>query len=105
MSLAFGAVAQSERVAAKAEAFLEEQTRLAKLQIKNLHFENEKLEEQDKFEISRLRWRRFNDQMKGAIQIVVLALGALAVFGLAAIVWSAANDHALVVDSFSVPSD
>jgi tetratricopeptide (TPR) repeat protein len=105
MSLAFGAVAQSERVAAKAEAFLEEQTRLAKLQIENLQFENEKLEEQDKFEVSRLRWRRFNDQMKGAIQIVVLALGALAVFGLAAIVWSAANDHALVVDSFSVPSD
>ena len=27
------------------------------------------------------------------------------VFGLAAVVWSAANDHALVVDSFSVPSD
>jgi tetratricopeptide (TPR) repeat protein len=105
MSLAFGAAAQSERVAALAEAFLEEQTRLAKLQIENLQFENEKLEEQDKFEVSRLRWRRFNDQMKGAIQIVVLALGALAVIGVVAIVWSAANDHALVVDSFSVPSD
>ena len=54
---------------AKADAYLEEQTRLARLQSQNLI-------EQNAFELSHLRWRRFNDQMKGALQIMVVALGA-----------------------------
>jgi len=105
MSLAFGAAAQSERVAAKAEAFLEEHTRLAKLQIANLQFENEKLEEQDKFEVSRLRWRRFNDQMKGALQIMAVALGALIVIGIGVAMWNASQADGIVVESFAAPPD
>ncbi len=57
----------------RAAAYLAEQTRLARLQAENLI-------EQNAFELSHLRWRRFNDQMKGALQIMAVALG-LAVVG------------------------
>src|SRR5580704_6884011 len=82
----------------EARDFLRRQSALTDLQSRILH-------EQHALELSHLQWRRFNDQMKGALQFMVVGVGALIVFGLAAIVWSAANDHALVVDSFSVPSD
>ncbi len=82
----------------EARDFLRRQSALTDLQSGILH-------EQHALELSHLQWRRFNDQMKGALQFMVVGVGALIVFGLAAIVWSAANDHALVVDSFSVPSD
>ena len=83
---------------AKADAFLDKQNCLADLQIENLR----KL---DDYETSHLRWRRFNDQMKGAMQIMLVAIGALIVVAIAAAVWSAANDRGLVVEGFTVPPD
>jgi tetratricopeptide (TPR) repeat protein len=82
----------------RAGAYLEQQTALGRLQARYLV-------QQDAFELSHLKWRRFDDRMKGALQFMVVGVGALIVIGLAAIVWTAANDHALVVDSFSVPPD
>jgi tetratricopeptide (TPR) repeat protein len=82
----------------RAGAYLEQQTELGRLQTKYLV-------QQHTFELSHLKWRRFDDRMKGALQFMVVGVGALIVIGLAAIVWSAANDRALVVDSFSVPPD
>ncbi|MGA9796737.1 MAG: hypothetical protein WBQ17_14525 [Rhizomicrobium sp.] len=82
---------------ARAAAYLEEQTRLAKLQSQNLI-------EQNAFELSHLRWRRFNDQMKGALQIMLVAFGAAAVVAIGVAVWSASRAEGLVVDSFSVPA-
>jgi tetratricopeptide (TPR) repeat protein len=82
----------------EARAYLREQTELAKLQKQNFV-------EQNAFELSHLRWRRFNDQMKGALQVMLVAIGALIVIAIAAAVWSAAHDDSLVIESFSVPSD
>jgi tetratricopeptide (TPR) repeat protein len=80
----------------RAAAYLEEQTRFARLQIDNLV-------EQNAFEVSHLRWRRFNDQMKGALQIMLVLVGALIVVGIGTAVWNASQAGGLVVDAFSVP--
>ncbi len=80
----------------KADSYLDEQIELARLQKQNLI-------EQNAFEISHLRWRRFNDQMKGAMQIMVVAVGLLAVMCIAAAVWNASLADGLVVDAFTVP--
>jgi tetratricopeptide (TPR) repeat protein len=96
LSLALSAAAHDDRVAAKAEAFLDKQTALADLQIDTLR-------KQDEFETSHLRWRRFNDQMKGALQIMVVALGALIVVAIAAAMWNASQADGIVVEAFSVP--
>jgi len=82
----------------KSDAFLDKQNCLADLQIDNLR-------KQDEYELSHLRWRRFNDQMKGAMQIMVVAVGLLLVMGIAATVWNASLADGLVVDAFTVPPD
>jgi hypothetical protein len=91
-----GALGAASR--AKADAYLNEQMNLAKLQSQNLT-------EQNAYEISHLRWRRFNDQMAGALQIMLVAVGALIVFAIGAAMWSAYEDNGLVIEAFSVPPD
>jgi len=81
---------------ADTRAYLREQTDLARLQKENLR-------DQNKFEISHLRWRRFNDQMKGAMQIMIVVVGAIAVIALGAALWNASQADGLVVEQFSVP--
>jgi len=83
---------------AKAEAYLDAQTHLARLQSQNLI-------EQNAFELSHLKWRRFGDQMRGVLYIfgVVVALAVMVALG--AFVWAAADSRALVVEAFSVPPD
>jgi tetratricopeptide (TPR) repeat protein len=82
----------------KADAFLDKHSYLADLQIENL-------QKFDEFELSHLRWRRFNDQMRGMLQVIA-ALLALAVFaGLCEAIWSAAHENGLVIEAFSVPPD
>src|SRR5689334_11341745 len=70
--------------AGAADAYLQEQIRLARLQSQNMI-------EQNAFELSHLRWRRFNDQMKGAMQIMIVALGLLLVVGIGAAMWNASE--------------
>jgi len=82
----------------EARDYLRKQSLLADLQIDNLR-------KQDEYELSHLRWRRFNDQMKGAMQIMVVAIGLLVVLGIAATVWNASRADGLVVDAFTVPPD
>ncbi|HTT83392.1 MAG TPA: hypothetical protein VMF67_07915 [Rhizomicrobium sp.] len=86
----------AETSSADTRAYLREQTRLARLQSENLI-------EQNAFEISHLKWRRFTDRMRGAGFCILMLLGLLVVVAIAAAIWSAANDHRLVVESFSVP--
>jgi len=83
---------------ADARAYLREQTELAKLQKLNLL-------EQNAFELSHLRWRRFNDQMKGALQIMAVALGASVVIGIGVAMWNASQADGIVVESFTAPPD
>jgi tetratricopeptide (TPR) repeat protein len=80
------------------EAYLRKRAVLVDLQIENLR----KL---DEYETSHLRWRRFNDQMKGVLQMMLAAVGALVVVAIAAAVWNAAHDNGLVIEAFSVPPD
>ena len=81
-----------------ARAYLREQTQLASLQKQNLL-------DQNAFELSHLRWRRFNDQMKGALQIMAVALGALIVIGIGVAMWNASQADGIVVESFAAPPD
>ncbi|HEY4116159.1 MAG TPA: hypothetical protein VGM17_19030 [Rhizomicrobium sp.] len=80
-----------------ARDYLRKQSRLTDLQIENL----QKL---DEYETSHLRWRRFNDRMKGTLQILLALIGLAVVVAIGAAIWSASRAEGLVVDSFSVPS-
>jgi tetratricopeptide (TPR) repeat protein len=80
----------------EARGFLREQEQLTRLQAKILH-------EQHAFELSHMRWRRFNDQMKGALQIMAVALAVFVVVAIAAAVYSASQADGLVIEAFSVP--
>ncbi len=84
--------------AGEAREYLRRQNEIAALQIENLR-------KQDEYETSHLRWRRFNDQMRGALQMMLVALGLVVVFGIGAAIWNAAHDNGLVVDAFEVPPD
>ncbi len=79
-------------------AYLDEQTRLARLQSDNLI-------EQNAFELSHLRFRRYSDFAKFALELAVFLVVLLAVCGLASMVWNASRERGLVVDAFSVPAD
>jgi hypothetical protein len=83
---------------AKADAYLEEQTGLARLQKQNLI-------EQNAFELSHLRFRRFSDYARFALEVAGFLVVLLVVCGLATMVWSAVRDRDLVVDAFQVPAD
>lgn len=84
--------------AEEAREYLRNQNELAILQIDNL-------KKQDRYETSHLWWRRFNDQMRGFLQVWVVLVGAFVVAAIIAAIWSAAHDDALVIDAFKVPSD
>ena len=82
----------------RAAAYLDEQTRLARLQA-------ESLIEQNAFELSHLRFRRFSDWAKFALEISASLIALLVVAGIATMVWNASRSRDLVVESFSVPAD
>src|ERR1700733_6249093 len=82
----------------RAATYLEEQTRLARLQSANLL-------EQNAFELSHLRFRRFSDYARFALETAGFLVVLLLLCGLGTMVWGATQDHDLVVDAFSVPPD
>ncbi|HEX4097881.1 MAG TPA: hypothetical protein VHX64_14230, partial [Caulobacteraceae bacterium] len=81
---------------AKAEAFLDEQTRLIRLQTEHLH-------EQRQVILSRLRWGRYSDRMKALLQTLTVLVGVAIVIVVAVMAWTAHEDHSLVIESFSTP--
>src|SRR5580658_1595609 len=99
LSMALGAAGAS----AEAREFLAKQSRLADLQMENFRLENENLKNLDQYETSHLRWRRFNDQMRGALQIVLVIVGVAILIACGAAVWNASQADGLAVDAFSVP--
>ena len=78
--------------------FVREQTRLAQLQ-------SQSLIEQNAFELSHLRFRRFSDWAKFALELSAGLVVLLIVCGIAVTVWNAANHNGLVIEAFSVPPD
>src|ERR1700743_463841 len=92
LAATLGTVSDNPRV----DALLERQIALADLQIDSLR----KL---DDFELSHLRWRRFNAQRKGALQIRTVLVGLAIVAAIGIALWNASRAEGLVVDAFSVP--
>jgi tetratricopeptide (TPR) repeat protein len=80
----------------EAREFLRRQSRLTELQ-------EEILRDEHALEMSHFKWRRFNDQMKGALQILTALFGVALVVALIAAIWSASRADGLVVDAVSVP--
>src|ERR1700722_1204974 len=77
----------------KGDRFLDEQTSFVQLQKEHLH-------EQRLLLLSHLKWGRFDDQMKGALQIMLVGRGALVVIAVIAAVWGASQADGLVIDEF-----
>src|SRR5579871_5718733 len=90
------AMAANPSATEDARDYLREQTELARLQKQNLR-------EQNTFELSHLRWRRLNDQLKGALQIILVGVGILVIVAIAAAIWNASQADGIVVEAFSVP--
>ncbi len=89
----------------KADQFLDHQGALSQLQMENLQLENKRLNAQHAFEVSHLRFRRFSDYARAALEAAGFLVILLLVCGLGTMVWSATQDHDLVVDAFLVPPD
>jgi tetratricopeptide (TPR) repeat protein len=83
---------------ARADAFLDEQARLARVQ-------REQIEEENATRRHLLRIEHVSALLKLALELSLAAVAAVIVIGLGAAIWSAANDSGLVVESFSVPPD
>ena len=95
---AAAAIALGAPLDPRAAAYLQEHTRLAALQAENLI-------EQNAFELSHLRFRRFSDWAKFALEVSAGLIALLIVWALAGMVWNASRSHDLVVEPFSVPAD
>jgi len=86
------------RESKEAREYLKKQSRIADLQI-------DTLQKKDGFELSHLRFRRYSDWSKFALEVAGFLVVLLIVCGLATMVWNASQDRDLVVDAFSVPPD
>jgi tetratricopeptide (TPR) repeat protein len=80
------------------DRFLKQQTRLAELQTEHLH-------EQRLLVLSRLRWGRFSDRMRAALQVLTAIVGLAVVVAIGAMAWQAHLDHGVTIEAFSVPPD
>ncbi|HEX3809371.1 MAG TPA: hypothetical protein VHW02_06685 [Rhizomicrobium sp.] len=97
-AVALHAALGTDGASEEAREYLRKQSRLADLQI-------DTLEKKDEFELSHLRFRRFSDYARFALEIAGGLVVLLIVCGLGSMVWSATQDRGLVVDVFSVPPD
>ena len=80
----------------KLDAFLDEQTRLVRLQTEHLH-------EQRELQLAHLRVRRWKDRMSLALQALGVLVGAAIVVGLGVTAWQAHEDQSLVIAPFATP--
>jgi len=86
------------RDGARADTFLDEQTKLTRLQI-------EQIEEENTTRRRILKLEHASAAMKLAFELALAIIFTAIAIGLGAAVWSAATDNGLVVESFSVPPD
>src|SRR5580698_7353102 len=81
-----------------ADAFLNEQTAMLRVQREHLY-------EQRDLQISHLKWRRFSDWARAGWQVILGAIGVVIVIAISTALWDASRAEGLVVDAFSVPQD
>jgi tetratricopeptide (TPR) repeat protein len=89
----------------KADRFLDEQTEVAQAQAVLLRLQADDLRREDRLRHWSLRVHHISDVMKLAFEISLAFIVLAVAIGLGAMVWSATQDHDLVVDAFSVPQD
>lgn len=82
----------------EATAYLRQQAHLVGVQTEHLH-------EQREVQLDHLKLRRVAERMRVALQAFLVVVGALIGAAFLWSVWSAINDHGLVVEPFSVPAD
>ena len=97
-TLAMDAARLDPALAAKAASYLERQAEFVSIQTEHLH-------EQRRVQLDNLKLRRTSERLRVAIQVLVALFGLPIVSGLGLMIWKATQDHALVVEPFSVPSD
>jgi tetratricopeptide (TPR) repeat protein len=102
-TMAHDAIKSDPRLSDDARFFLREQALLAREQSSLAKLQSQNLLEQNAFELSHLRWRRFSDQMKGALEVLLAVIGLALVVAVGAAIWTAAHDDSLVIEAFSVP--
>jgi tetratricopeptide (TPR) repeat protein len=99
MALALGRAGRGDkRLDARAEQFLDKQSRLIDLQTEHLH-------EQRLLILSRLRLGRWKDRVSLTLQGMTVAVGLAIAAGLGWMAWSASQERGLVIEAFSVPPD
>jgi tetratricopeptide (TPR) repeat protein len=88
-----------------ADAFLEEQRRLTRLQIARITAEDDRIEEQQRLQLSHLRMRRLGDITKATMEsaLAVLVLALVIVVGV--LLWQASNARGLVAEPLKTPPD
>ena len=89
----------------QADEYLKEQSTLAREQATLARLQSQNLIEQNAFELSHLRFRRFGDYAKAAMEAAIALFVVLIIGGFGIMVWDAHEDHGLVVEAFSVPPD
>jgi tetratricopeptide (TPR) repeat protein len=98
IALALGAPPPGGKLPPETAEFLQRQGRLVELQMEHLH-------EQRELILSRLRWGRFSDRMKAAIQVMTALVGLAVVAVVGAMAWHAHEDHGVRIEAFSVAPD
>ncbi len=78
------------------DAVLEKQALMLDAQLEHMH-------EQRELQLSRLRWGRFSDQMRAALQAMTAAAGIAAALVVAGAVWKALHSDRVMVDAFHAP--
>ena len=99
-ALALGGASRAE-----ADAFLTEQTRLARAQRARIEAQDDHIDEEQRLQLSHLRARRFSDYSKMLLEIGVGLFLLAIVFSFGVMAWNAAHDRDLVIDAFTVPPD
>jgi tetratricopeptide (TPR) repeat protein len=86
------------KVDPKLDVFLDEQTRLVRLQTEHLH-------EQRELVLSRLRWGRLSDRLKVLLQAFTILIGVAVAGAVGAMAWQAHEDRGVTIAAFTVPPD
>lgn len=105
ITIALGAAAQNEGVAAKAEAFLETQRQLGDDQRKLVQLQARELAHELDLRHWSLLVRHVSSVLKLTLELAVGLLLLMLVAGLTYAIWNASHDNGLVIESFSVPPD
>jgi tetratricopeptide (TPR) repeat protein len=98
IALALGEARPGAQLPPEAAEFLKRQSRLVGLQMEHLH-------EQRELVLSRLRWGRFSDRVKAALQVMTAVIGLAVAVAIGAMAWNAHADHGVRIEAFSVPPE